>query len=342
MTRYVLHICCLDNHISGTGQMRAWTNPMPYAHNVSLTKEVPEFWKNWLEFSNIASTPFEVVCVLMPWKASEEKIHRLSLTTATNISNRLVDWLGGLVGSNLALLAGFSFESYFLPYLLQNQRNRSTWTKLYLSQVTSTQIISNQCLCQDLRFKARSLTNAFPHRNGCKRVVDIPIGHFSRKTQNGKCMENMLWFPLGFENLEDAWWQLCNIANLLGICPQTSWDTNNPWLCILHPTPAASASSSAYQGLARWKMKELIPKWCQQIQIDSIAVTFEPNHPICLEKKGHTKASLTSQDNSDSSIAMEILEKNWWTQTLFVKLVQYIYIAGIGIGWKMNICWSWN
>ena len=139
MTRYVLHICCLDNHISGTGQMRAWTNPMPYAHNVSLTKEVPEFWKNWLEFSNIASTPFEVVCVLMPWKASEEKIHRLSLTTATNISNRLVDWLGGLVGSNLALLAGFSFESYFLPYLLQNQRNRSTWTKLYLSQVTSTQ-----------------------------------------------------------------------------------------------------------------------------------------------------------------------------------------------------------
>ena len=236
----------------------------------------------------------------------------------------------------------FSFESYFLPYLLQNQRNRSTWTKLYLSQVTSTQIISNQCLCQDFRFNARSLTNAFPHRNGCKRVVDIPIGHFSRKTQNGKCMENMLWFPLGFENLEDAWWQLCNIANLLGICPQTSWDTNNPWLCILHPTPAASASSSAYQGLARWKMKELIPKWCQQIQIDSIAVTFEPNHPICLEKKGHTKASPTSQDNSDSSIAMEILEKNWWTQTLFVKLVQYIYIAGIGIGWKMNICWSWN
>ena len=115
MTRYVLHICCLDNHISGTGQMRAWTNPMPYAHNVSLTKEVPEFWKNWLEFSNIASTPFEVVCVLMPWKASEEKIHRLSLTTATNISNRLVDWLGGLVGSNLALLAGFSFRIIFPP-----------------------------------------------------------------------------------------------------------------------------------------------------------------------------------------------------------------------------------
>ena len=123
------------------------------------------------------------------------KIHRLSLTTATNISNRLVDWLGGLVGSNLALLAGFGFESYFLPYLLQNQRNRSTiWTKVYLSQVTSAQIISNQCLCQDFRFKACSLTNAFPHRNGCKRVVDlnIPLGHFSRKTQNGKSMENML------------------------------------------------------------------------------------------------------------------------------------------------------
>ena len=256
----------------------------------------------------------------MPWKASKEKIHRLSLTTATNF---LTGLLIGLVGSNLALLAGFRLESYFLPYLLQNQRNRSTWTKVYLSQVTSAQIISNQCLCKDLRFKARSLTNAFPHRNGCKRMVDLPIGHLSRKTQNGKTMENMLWFPLGFENLEDTWWQLCNIANLLGICPQTSWNTNNPWLCILHPTPAAWASSSAYQGLARWKMKEFIPKWCQQIQIDSIPVTFEPIHPICLEKKWHTKASLTSQDNSDS-MAMEILEKNWWALTDFVKLVQYI------------------
>ena len=25
---------------------------------VALKKEVPEFWKNWLEFSNVASTPF--------------------------------------------------------------------------------------------------------------------------------------------------------------------------------------------------------------------------------------------------------------------------------------------
>ena len=74
MTRYVLHICCLDNHISCTGQMRAWTSPMPYAHNVSLKKEVPEIWKNWLEFSNVAATPFEVVCVLMPWKGLRQKI----------------------------------------------------------------------------------------------------------------------------------------------------------------------------------------------------------------------------------------------------------------------------
>jgi len=45
--------------------------------------------------------------------------------------------------------------------------------KVYLSQVASAQIISNQCLCQDFRFNARSLTNAFPHRNGFKRVVDL-------------------------------------------------------------------------------------------------------------------------------------------------------------------------
>ena len=30
--------------------------------------------------------------------------------------------------------------------------------------------------------------------------------------------------------------------------------------------------------------RELIPKWRQQIQNDSIAVTFQPIHRICLEK----------------------------------------------------------
>ena len=153
----------------------------------------------------------------------------------------------------------------------------------------------------------------------------IPLGHFSRKTKNGQNMEKMLRFPLGFENLEDTWWQLCNIANLLGLCPQTSWNTYNPPL-TLHLT-SDTCSFGIFQRLSRtckMKNKELIPKRCQQIQIDSIAVTFEPIHPICLEKKGHTKASLTSQDNSDSSMAMEILEKNWWALTDFVKLVQYI------------------
>ena len=93
----------------------------------------------------------------------------------------------------------------------------------------------------------------------------------------------------------------------------------------LHLT-SDTCSFGIFQRLSRtckMKNKELIPKRCQQIQIDSIPVTFEPIHPICLEKKGHTKASLTSQDNSDSSMAMEIFEKNWWTQTDFVKLVQY-------------------
>ena len=325
MTRYVLHICCLDNHISCTGQMRAWTSPMPYAHNASLKKEVQEFWKNWLEFSDVASTPSEVVCVSMPWKGLRQKF-----TDCLSPLRRIfgTGLLIGLVGSNLALLAGFRLESYFLPYLLQNQRNRSTWTK---SLSEPSHICSNQAMKNAFAktFASRRALWRMPFRTEMiakEWLTSIPLRHFSRKTKNGKNMENMLWFPLGFENLEDAWWQLCNIANLLGICPQTSWNTNNPWLCILHPTPAAWASSSAYQGLARWKTKELIPKWCQQIQIDSIPVTFEPIQPICLEKKRHTKASLTSQDNSDSSMAMEILEKNWWTQTDFVKFVQYIYI----------------
>ena len=58
-------------------------------------------------------------------------------------------------------------------------------------------------------------------------------------------------------------------------------------------------------------MNELIPKWRQQIQNDSIAVTFQPIHRICLEKIGHTKASLTSQDFS-----MEISEKNGETDLI--------------------------
>ena len=100
-------------------------------------------------------------------------------------------------------------------------------------------------------------------------------------------LKTMSWFP----SRRKPWVRihggnyLQKITNLLRICPQTSWNTNYPWLCILSPTPAAWASSSAYQGLAKWNMKEVIPEWCQQIQIDSIAVTFEQIHPICLEKK---------------------------------------------------------
>ena len=149
----------------------------------------------------------------------------------------------------------------------------------------------------------------------------------------------MLWFPLGFENFEDTWWQLCNIANLLGICPQTSWNTNNPWLCILHPTPAASASSSAYQGLARWKMKELIPKWCQEIQRDSIAVTFEPIHPICLEKKGQHQGFT----NKSGILQILWLWRSWkqklgeHKQTSSNLYNKYIYICIAGIGyWLKN------
>ena len=69
--------------------------------------------------------------------------------------------------------------------------------------------------------------------------------------------------------------------------------TNNPWLCISHPAPAAWASSSAYQGLA-------YQNDVNKFKTDSIAVTFQPIHRICLEK-AHQNFT-TSQDNSDSSI----------------------------------------
>ena len=73
-------------------------------------------------------------------------------------------------GSNLALLAaGFSLESCFLPYLLrktdQQPRHKSIWAKSHL-------------LKSGNHFTSRhSWTNAFPDRNGCKRVADSPNGH---------------------------------------------------------------------------------------------------------------------------------------------------------------------
>ena len=40
------------------------------------------------------------------------KFHRLSLTTATNFSNRLVDWLGGFQSGTVG---GLSFRIIFPP-----------------------------------------------------------------------------------------------------------------------------------------------------------------------------------------------------------------------------------
>ena len=140
MTRYVLHICCLDNHKSCTTS--GWEDEGLHKPNalcprhVALKKEVPEFWRKlaraWIQQRSI-NPVLGFMCVDL-MKGLKGKIHKLSLTTATNFRTAL---LISLVGSNLALLAaGFSSESCFLPYLLQTQRNRSTTrTKVYLSQV---------------------------------------------------------------------------------------------------------------------------------------------------------------------------------------------------------------
>ena len=67
----------------------------------------------------------------------------------------------------------------------------------------------------------------FRHGNGCKRLVDFPNGHFSGKIN----MENQnhvvisfTWKTLRIHGVN----YLQKIANLLRICPQTSWNTNNP------------------------------------------------------------------------------------------------------------------
>ena len=152
----------------------------------------PTFSKGWSVLRiSVIFKPWQRCCFstekqYIPWNGSKKK-YRLSLTTATNFLTGLVI---GLVGSNLGLLAagGFSVESYFIPYLLQTQRNKSTtWTKVYLSQVASAHDQPINGFANSFSSK-HSVTNAFPHGNGCNRVVDFPNGHFSKKNKNVKTM----------------------------------------------------------------------------------------------------------------------------------------------------------
>ena len=140
---------------------------------------------------------------------------------------------------------------------LSSQRNRSTTrTKVYLSQVAFAQIR------QSMAFETASRhfwTNAFPDENGCKSVVDLPNGHFSSNYKTGKKKHVMISFRL--RKLEDSRYKVATQYKSAWNLPTNIMEhANNPGLCISHPAPAAWAFSSAYQGLARRKMKELIPK----------------------------------------------------------------------------------
>ena len=142
MTRYVLHICCLDNHISCTTS--GWENEVLQLaqaqclmHTTCRTQEgiSRNFGKN------LASIQQRSINSILSFMCG--KNHRLSLTTATNF---LTGLLIGLVGSNLALLAaGFSSESYFLPCLLQTQRNRST-TRTKVESIWAKSHLKRSCL----------------------------------------------------------------------------------------------------------------------------------------------------------------------------------------------------
>ena len=169
-------------------------------------------------------------------KGRNGKIHRQPVTTATKFSNCLIDWLGG--GSTLALFAAeFSLELYYLPDKSLSEPSR---------------ICSNRAVngVPNSFVSRHSWTKAFPDGNGCKSVVDLPNGHFSSNYKTGK--KNMLSFPSGFENFEDSWWQL--ITSLLGICPQTSWNTPKT---LDFASPSGTCSLGIFQCLSRTcKMKD--------------------------------------------------------------------------------------
>ena len=97
MKRYVLHICCLDNHISCTtsgsenGGLRK-PNAL-CTQRVALTKEFPDsLGKKRPEFSNVLHQGFTCVDTM---KGHKGKIHRQPLPTATNFLTGLLIGLGG-------------------------------------------------------------------------------------------------------------------------------------------------------------------------------------------------------------------------------------------------------
>ena len=119
MKRYVLHICCLDNHISC----------QPVAATCRTQERLSRFFgKKSPEFSKVASKFYVCWC--------HERAQRKKFADSSHHCDQLA--------SNLALFAAeFSLESCYLPYLLPpvssansekqiNNPDRSLWAKSHL------------------------------------------------------------------------------------------------------------------------------------------------------------------------------------------------------------------
>ena len=180
MKRYVLHICCLDNHISCTAsgsENGGLHKPNALCtQRVALKNEFPDSLEKKL--ARIQQCSIKVLGVLIPWKGTEEKFTDiLSSLTGSNFPTGL---LIGLEGFNLALLlTGFSLESCFLPYLLretdQQPGQKSIWAKSHLLKWCS-QWLGKQFHFKALLNEGLSRQKWF-QKSGC---LTKPNGNFSR------------------------------------------------------------------------------------------------------------------------------------------------------------------
>ena len=179
MKRYVLHVCCLDKHIS--------------CQRVAATCRTLERISRFVgkKLARIQQCSIKVLHVLIPWKGTKEN----SQTACHHYDNFLTGLLIGLGGSHLALFAAeFSVESCYLPYLLretdQQPGQKSIWAKSHL-------------LKSGNQWRSKQLQGTFgrtPSRT--KMVAKVWLTYqmdtFQVTTKPGK--KNMLWFPSGFES----------------------------------------------------------------------------------------------------------------------------------------------
>ena len=104
MKRFVLHMCCLDNHISCTAsgsENGGLHKPNVLMHTTCRTQEgISSFVGKKL--ARIRQCSIKVLGVLIPWKGTKEKFTDIFSSTGSNFPTGL---LIGLEGFNLALLA---------------------------------------------------------------------------------------------------------------------------------------------------------------------------------------------------------------------------------------------